>query len=111
MPGKSEKIKEALDGLDDQVVDIVGTFIKRRRKHYEEATKKLHANLKKDANRYAELLADKKISQEDFEALMQSRWAQLKIQVLSEMSISKAKFDGVAGDVLKLTVNTLLVVV
>ncbi len=111
MPDKETKIKEALDGLDDQVVGIVGNFVKRRREHYEEAAKKLHESLKKDAKRYANMLADKKIDQEDFEMLMKGRWAQLKIELLSEASISKNKFDGIAGDLLKLTVNTVLTVV
>jgi len=108
---KSKKIQESLDNLDDRIVGIVGNFVKRRRQHYEEAAKKLHNNLKKDAKRYAEMLADKKIKQDDFEMLIQGRWAQLKIELLSEVSISKAKFDGIAGDVLKLTVNTLLAAV
>lgn len=60
MPDKETKIKEALDGLDDQVVGIVGNFVKRRREHYEAAAKKLHESLKKDAKRYANMLADKK---------------------------------------------------
>lgn len=108
---KSQQIEESLDGLDDQVVSLVGNFVKRRRKHYEEAAAKLHKNLKKDAKRYAEMLADKKIKQDDFDMLIQGRWAQLKIELLSEMSISKAKFDDIAGDILKLTIKTLLVVI
>jgi len=111
MPDKETKIKEALDGLDDQVVGIVGNFVKRRREHYEAAAKKLHESLKKDAKRYANMLADKKIEQDDFEMLMKGRWAQLKIELLSEASISKNKFDDIAGDLLKLTVNTVLTVV
>lgn len=108
---KSKQIQQSLDGLDDQIVGMVGNFVKRRREHYEEAAKKLHNNLKKDAKRYAEMLADKKIKQEDFEMLIQGRWAQLKVELLSEMSISKAKFEDIAGDVLKLTIKTLLLVI
>ncbi len=111
MPDKQVKIKQALDGLDEQVIGIVGNFVKRRRQDYEAAAKKLHENLKKDAARYAEKLADKKIDAEDFDMLMQGRMAQLKIELLSEVSISKSKFDGIAGDLLKLTVNTVLTVV
>lgn len=111
MPGKSKEIKEALDGLDDQIVDMVGNFVKRRRKHYEDAAKKLHNNLKKDAGRYAEMLADKKINNDDFDMLMKGRWAQLKIELLAEVSVSKAKFEDIALDILKLTIKTLLVVV
>ncbi|MBV6441286.1 MAG: hypothetical protein DYG98_03805 [Haliscomenobacteraceae bacterium CHB4] len=111
MPDKAKIIQDTLDGLDDQVVGLVSNFVKRRRQHYEEAAAKLHKNLKKDAKRYAEMLADKKIKQEDFEFLMKGRWAQLKIELLSELSISKAKFEDIAGEVLKLTIKTLLVVI
>lgn len=111
MPDKSQSIQAALDGLDEQVVGLVGNFVKRRRQHYEEAAAKLHKNLKKDAKRYAEMLADKKIKQEDFEFLIKGRWAQLKIELLSELSISKAKFEDIAADILKLTVKTLLLVI
>ena len=111
MPGKGQEIQDALDGLDNQIVDMVSTFVKRRRKHYEDAAKKLHNNLKKDARRYAEMLSDKKINQEDFEMLVQGRWGQLKIELLAEVSVSKAKFEDIAVDVLKITVKTLLVVI
>lgn len=110
MADKLSKIQEALDGLDDQVVGLVGDFVRRRKKHYEDAAKRLHNNLKKDAKRYAEMLADKKISKEDFEMLLKGRAAQLKIELLSELSISKAKFEDIAGEVLKLTIKTLLVI-
>lgn len=105
---KSKKIDKSLDGLDDQIVGIVGKFVKRRRDHYEKAAKRLHENMKKDAKRYANMLADGKIDQEDFEMLMQGRMTQLKIELLSEVSISKAKFDDIAGDLFKVTVNTLI---
>ncbi|HRI60377.1 MAG TPA: hypothetical protein PK228_11655 [Saprospiraceae bacterium] len=111
MPEKSSTIQEALDGLDDQVIGLVSSFVKRRRQHYEEAAALLHKSLKKDAKRYAEMLADKKIKQDDFEMLIKGRWAQLKIELLSELSISKAKFEDIAGEILKLTVKTLLVVI
>jgi len=105
---KSKKIEKSLDNLDDQIVGMVGKFVKRRREHYEQAAKKLHANLKKDAKRYANMLADGKIDQEDFEMLLQGRMTQLKIELLSEASISKAKFDDIAGDLFKVTVSTLI---
>lgn len=111
MPGKGQEIQNALDGLDDQIVDMVGSFVKRRRKYYEDAAAKLHAGLKKDARRYAEMLSDKKINKEDFDMLMQGRWAQLKIELLAELSVSKAKFEDIALDILKLTIKTLLVVI
>ncbi len=102
MPDKKKDIQNALDDLDDQVVSLVSDFVKRRKAHYEKAAKALHTNLKKDTRRYAEMLADKKISKEDFELLLQGRAAQLKIELLSEMSMSKAKFEDIAVAVLKM---------
>jgi hypothetical protein len=61
--------------------------------------------------RYGEMLADKKINNEDFEMLVQGRWTQVKIELLSELSVSKAKFEDIAMEVLKLTFKTLLVVI
>lgn len=111
MPSKSKIIEDALDGLDNQVIGLVSDFVKRRRAHYEEAAKQFHQNLKEDARRYAEMLADKKINKEDFEMLMKGRYAQMKIELLSELSISKAKFEDIAGEVLKITIKVLLTVI
>jgi hypothetical protein len=108
MPDKQKEIDKGLDGLDSQIVDIVGKFIKRRKEHYEKAAKKLHTELKKDTKRYAGLLADGKIDQHDFETLVKGRWAQLKIELLSESAVSKKKFEDIASDVLKVTVKTVL---
>lgn len=71
----------------------------------------MHQSLKEDAARYAEMLADEKISKEDFEFLMKGRYAQMKIELLSEVAISKAKFDEIVGEVLKITIKVLLVVI
>lgn len=111
MPDKGQEIQAALDGLDDQITMMVSDFVKRRRKHYEEAAKKLHNNLKKDVRRYGEMLADKKINREDFEMLVHGRTAQVKIELLSEVSVSKAKFEDIAGEILKITFKTLLVII
>jgi len=35
-------------------------------------------------------------------------WTQLKIELLTEASISKSKFEGIARDVLVLTLDTVL---
>ena len=105
MPDKKE-IQKALDSLDDQVITLVSDFVKRRRAHYEQAAKSLHEQLKADTRRYAELLADEKISREDFEFLLQGRATQLKIELLAELAISKAKFEDIAVAILKLTIKT-----
>ncbi len=106
MPDKKKDIQKALDNLDDQVIELVSTFVKRRRAHYEQAAQSLHNDLKKDTQRYAEMLSDEKISREDFEFLIQGRAAQLKIELLAEVSMSKAKFEDIAGAIIKLTANT-----
>ncbi|MEO6758942.1 MAG: hypothetical protein ABIO24_05765 [Saprospiraceae bacterium] len=111
MPNKGKDIQKALDGLDDQVVQLVGDFVKRRKAHYEQAAKSLHNDLKKDTQRYAEMLADGKINREDFEFLLQGRMAQLKIELLTEVSLSRAKFEEIAGAVLKLTIRAVIAVV
>ncbi len=108
MPDKQKDIDKGLDSLDSQIAGIVGKFIKRRKEHYEKLTQKLHADLKKDTKRYAGMLADGKIKTEDFELLVRGRWAQLKIELLAETSVSKKKFEDIAGEVLKVTVNTAL---
>jgi len=104
MPKK--KVEGAFDGLDDQIVDIVGQFVKRRKEAYEKAAIKLKNNLRDDVIRYTEMLDDRKISKEDYEFLVRGRYAQLKIELLEQVSLSKSKFDLVTEDVVKLLVKT-----
>jgi len=106
MPDSSKNIHTAFDQLDNQIIDMVGNYVKRRRQHYEEAAKKLHAELKKDAARYTEMAAEGTITGEELEHLVKGRWAQLKIELLAETSLAKSKVEGIAGDVLKLTLST-----
>ncbi len=106
MPAKN--VKAALDNLDVQVVQLVGDFVKRRKKHYEAVASQLHANLKEDTLRYADLLADKKINTADFELLLTGRAAQLRIELLAEVSVSKVKFEEIAIAILRLTFKTVL---
>ncbi len=108
MPDKQKDIEKGLDNLDAQIVGLVGNHIKRNKERYENLAKKLQTELKKDTKRYAKLLADEKIEPGDFEMLVRGRWAQLKIELLTEASISKSKFEGIAADVLSLTLNTVL---
>jgi len=108
MPGKKEDIKPSFDQLDNQIVDMVGNYVKRRRAHYEAAAKKLHASLKTDAIRYTEMAADGLISADELDHLIKGRWAQLKIEMLSEASLARNKAEGLAADVLKLSIGTAL---
>ncbi|MCC6460347.1 MAG: hypothetical protein IT260_07735 [Saprospiraceae bacterium] len=109
MPNK--KVEELIAGLDDQVIDVVGQFVKRRKAAYEQAAIKLKNDLRDDVVRYSELLEKKKISTEDFEFLVRGRSAQLKIELLEHISVSKAKFDLVTEDVIKLVLRTTIAVV
>ena len=108
MPKKEKEIQKALDGVDSQIKDLVSNFVKLRKKHYEELTRKLHTGLEADARRYAELFAEEKISKSDFELLLKGRWAQLKIELMTEMSGSKRKFEGIATDLLRVTTHALI---
>jgi len=111
MPGKEKNIQTALDGIDGEIVGIVGDFVKRRKEHYEQLAKKLQENLKKDVKRYAVMLADEKISAADFELLSKGRWAQIQIELLSEASISKRKFEGISNEILRRTIKAVFEVV
>jgi len=104
MPNK--KIEEVISGLDNQIVDMVGQFVRRRKAAYEEAAIRLKNNLRDDVIRYAELLEKKKISEEDFEFLVRGRSAQLKVELLEHVSVSKSKFDLLTEDVVKLLLKT-----
>lgn len=104
MPKK--KVEELISGLDDQVIGIVGQFVRRRKDVYQEAAIRLKNDLRDDVVRYAELLDNKKISQEDFEFLVRGRSAQLKVELLEHVSISKSKFDLMTEDVVKLLLKT-----
>ena len=108
MPDNSSNIKPSFDQLDNQIVDMVGEYVKRRRAHYEAAAKKLHEELKKDAIRYTKIAAEGTITADDLEFLIKGRWAVLKIEMLSEASLARNKAEGIAGDVLKLTIGTAL---
>ena len=110
MPDKKE-IQKILDGLDEEVISLVSDFVKRRRAHYEKAVKSLHDDLKKDTRRYAEMLSEEKISREDFEFLLQGRAAQLKVELLAEVSLSKAKFEDIIAAVIKLTAKTVFAMI
>lgn len=105
-PMPKKKIEDSINGLDDQIVDIVGQFVKRRKEAYEKAAIRLKNNLRDDIVRYTEMLEDRKISKDDYEFLVRGRYAQLKIELLEQVSLSKSKFDLVTEDVVKLLLKT-----
>ncbi len=105
MPDFKNDISKALNGLDTQVILMVSDFVKRRKKHYEEAAAKLHLELKTDVERYGVMLLEGVITKDEFEMLVKSRTGLLKIQILEEMAISKAKFEEIAMEVAKLAIK------
>ncbi len=109
MPKKD--VEKALANLDDQVLDIVGNFVKRRKKAYEKAAIELKNGMRDDVIRYSELLESRKISEEDFEFLVRGRGELVKIELLEQAAISKAKFDLVSEDVVRLLLRTAITVV
>lgn len=109
MPKQS--VDEVISGLDDKIVDIVGQFVRRRKSEYEEAAKRLKESLREDVIRYSELLDKKKISTEDFEFLVRGRSAQLKVELLEQVSVSKSKFDLVSHELLGVLIKTVISVI
>jgi hypothetical protein len=105
MPDFKKDLAKALNGLDQQVIDMVGDFITRRKKHYEQAAAKLHTELKADVERYGLMLLEGNITKDEFEMLVNSRTGLLKIQILEEMAVSKAKFEEIALEVAKLAIK------
>jgi argininosuccinate lyase len=101
----NKNFKKSLDDIDDQLGSMVAEFVRLRKKHYEAKLRLLHDDLKKDTARYAELWSDGKISKEDCELLIKGRWAQIKVEILTEMSSSKKKFEDIAALLLKTTLK------
>jgi hypothetical protein len=99
-------VGKKIDGLDDQIIDLVGTHIRRRKGEYEKAALLLKKQLRDDVVRYTEMLDERKINKQDYELLVKGRYAQLKIELLEQVSVSRAKFDAVTGDVVRLIVKT-----
>lgn len=106
-----QDIEKVINDLDDQLLGIAKTFVKRRLDAYETALKKLKDEMKDDTVRYGELLENKKISAEDFDFLMKGRAAQLKIEVLEHASLSKAKFNLMSDEMLRLLIRTAITVI
>jgi hypothetical protein len=102
MPNKAGEI---LDGLDNQIVDVVGQHIRRRKAEYEKVAIALKNKLRDDVVRYSEMLEKGKINSEDYQILVKGRYAVLKIELLEQASVSRAKFDLITADVVKLVVK------
>lgn len=108
MPDFKKDISKALNGLDTQIVDMVSEFVKRRRKHYEEAAAKLYQELKVDVERYGVILLEGNITKDEFEMLVKSRTGLLKIQIQEEIAVSKAKFEEIAIEVAKIAIKAVI---
>lgn len=105
-PKHSDKIKSLLSTVDDEIVSIVNDFVKRRRDDYTQAARTLKSGLEEDLVRYSEMLADQKITRDDYEFLLRGRYAQMKIELLEQVSLSKARFDGITEQLLRFTLKT-----
>lgn len=108
MPDNKNNIRPSFDKLDDQIIDMVGSHVRRRRAEYENMARRLHAELKEDAIRYTEMAAEGQITSDELQILIEMRWAKLKIEALAEVALAKARAEGVALDVLKFSVTTAL---
>lgn len=106
MSRHSDKIKQVIGNVDDEVVNIVSQFVKRRRGEYEKAARDLRQGVESDIVRYSEMLADQKITKEDYEFLLRGRYAQMKIELLEQLSLSKSRFDDIVEQLLRFTLRT-----
>jgi hypothetical protein len=108
---KDKEITDVIDQLDDQVVLLVKDFVRRRRDDYEKAALKLKEELKADVVKYTQLLDAKKINLADYELLVKGRASQLKIEILSEASISKSKFTLLSDEMVSLLLKTVITLI
>lgn len=111
MPIKDDKILQVWNAVSTDIRQLVAEVVKSRRAYYERLVRDLHAQMEGDALRYTRLLADGDLTKDDYELLMQSRFGQLKIELLAEASISKSKFDELAGKVLRVAMTALLALI
>jgi hypothetical protein len=111
MPLKDDKILQVWNTISSDIKQLVAEVVKSRRAYYERLVRDLHEQMQGDAVRYTRLLSDGDLTKDDYELLMQSRFAQLKIELLAEASISKSKFDEIAGKVLRIGMTALLALI
>ncbi len=108
---KETKILEAWNGINGQIKDIVADYIKVRRAYYEKQVAKLQQQMTEDAKRYTLLLSEGQITKDDYETLIKARYGQLKIELLSEISVSKSKFEEITRKVLNIAIATMLAII
>jgi stalled ribosome rescue protein Dom34 len=106
-----QQILNVWKSVEGDIKEIVSGFVKTRRKYYEKVATELHQQLTEDAKRYTLLLSDGQITKDDYETLMKARYGQLKVELLSELSISKSKFDEISMKVLKIAISALIAVI
>jgi hypothetical protein len=106
MSRHSNKVTQILSSMDDEIVNIVSQFVKRRRGEYEKAARDLKTGVETDIVRYSEMLAEQTITKEDYEFLLRGRYAQMKIELLEQVSLSKSRFDDITEQLLRFTLKT-----
>ena len=99
---------DILAGLDEEIADIIGRSVKRRRAHYEKTLERLTAAMQADAERYIGLLAGELLTVDEFDHLIRGRWAQLRIELLAEVAITRSKFEQVTNQVLGAVIRRVL---
>lgn len=108
---KETKILEAWNSVNGQIKDIVSDYIKIRRAYYEKQVTKLQQQMAEDAKRYTLLLSEGQINKDDYETLIKARYGQLKIELLSEISVSKSKFEEITKKILNIAIAAMLAVI
>lgn len=104
---KKKNIDEVVNDASADVSGVVNEFVRRRRQQYEDAANRLREGMREDLKRFSSLLEDGKITAADFEHLARGRAAQLKIELLSEFSISKGKFDSVSDKLVGILIKSI----
>lgn len=99
-------VDKLLASLDQEISIIVSDFVKKRRNEYEEKLRSMRNNLGDDLKRYTALLANQHLTPREFEQLVQGRWTELQIEVLTAASVSRSKFSHMARRLLEVIVRT-----
>lgn len=105
MPDFKNKIQTSLKGAESEVIQLVGETIKRRRKDYEEAAKRFYSEMKGDLERFGVMLLEGQISKDEFELLSMNRAELVKVQVLEQSAVAKARFEALSLQIAKIGIK------
>ncbi|MFN4081548.1 MAG: hypothetical protein ACK4NS_11665 [Saprospiraceae bacterium] len=105
MPDFKNKIRSTLDGVETEVITLVGDTIKRRRREYEDAAKRFYSEMKADLERFGVMLLEGQISRDEFELLSMNRAELVKVQVLEQTAVAKARFEALSMQIAKIGIK------